>query len=60
MLKRALIFVLVVAVAGPFGFTGVAAGTDGLAKTLLVFFLVLFVVVALLALLGIGTRPVSR
>jgi uncharacterized membrane protein YtjA (UPF0391 family) len=54
MLKWAVIFAIVTLIAGPFGFTGIAAGTAGLAKILFVVFLVMFVAVVLFALTGIG------
>lgn len=54
MLKWALIFALIAMVAGVLGFTGIAASAAGISKFLFVLFLVLFIVVVGLALLGIG------
>lgn len=48
MLKWALIFFLISLVAGVFGFTGIAAGTAGIAKVL--FFLALFLFLVFLVL----------
>ena len=54
MLKGALIFAAMAFAAGLFGFTGIAVGSADMAKIFFVMFLVLYVVVVLLALLGIG------
>ena len=53
-MKRALIFAPIAAVAVLLGCSGVAAGADGIAKILFVVFLVTFIAVVVLELLGFG------
>jgi len=43
MLRWSLIFLIVAIVAGLFGFTGIAASAEGIAKTLFFIFVILFV-----------------
>ncbi len=45
MLKWAVIFFVISVVAGVFGFTGVAAGAQSVAKLLFYLFIVLFLIV---------------
>ncbi|HVF34476.1 MAG TPA: DUF1328 domain-containing protein [Candidatus Saccharimonadia bacterium] len=53
MLKLALILFVVSLIAGALGFTGVAGATAGLAKIIFYIALALFLIVLVLALLGI-------
>lgn len=53
MLKLALILFVVSLIAGALGFTGIAGATAGLAKIIFFIALALFLIVLLLAVLGI-------
>lgn len=53
MLKLALILFIVSLIAGALGFTGVAGATAGLAKIIFYIAIALFLIVLVLALLGI-------
>ena len=53
MLKLALILFVVSLIAGALGFTGVAGATAGLAKIVFYIAIALFLIVLVLALLGI-------
>jgi uncharacterized membrane protein YtjA (UPF0391 family) len=55
MLYWALVFLVVALISGVLGFTGVAVAAAGIAKLLLVIFLVLFLI-SLMAHLGRGSR----
>lgn len=59
MLRWALIFFVVSVVAGIFGFTGIAAGSAAIAKTLFFLAIALFVVF-LIAGLTIGRNLVEK
>ncbi len=59
MLRWALIFFVVSVIAGVFGFTGVAAGSAAIAKTLFFLALALFVVF-LVAGLSVGRALTER
>jgi uncharacterized membrane protein YtjA (UPF0391 family) len=52
MLKLALAFLILALVAALFGFGGLAATSAGIAKTLFVIFLVIFLVTLILGVLG--------
>jgi uncharacterized membrane protein YtjA (UPF0391 family) len=52
MLRWALIFLVVAMVAALFGFGGIAASAEGIARILFFIFLVLFLVGLLLGLMG--------
>ncbi|OHB74091.1 MAG: DUF1328 domain-containing protein [Planctomycetes bacterium RBG_16_55_9] len=58
MLAWALIFLIVALIAAAFGFGGIAAAATGIAKTLFFIFLVVFVVLLVMALLGRGAATV--
>lgn len=53
MLKLALILFVVSLIAGALGFTGIAGATAGLAKIIFFIAIALFLIVLVLALLGI-------
>ena len=53
MLKLALILFVVSLIAGALGFTGIAGATAGLAKIIFFIALALFLIVPVLAVLGI-------
>lgn len=57
MLSWALIFLVVAIIAGAFGFRGVASTATGIAKVLFFLFIILFVVLLLMNILGIGATP---
>jgi uncharacterized membrane protein YtjA (UPF0391 family) len=59
MLRWALIFFLVSIVAGVFGFTGIAAGSAAIAKTLFFLAITLFAVF-LIAALAMGSSVTRR
>jgi uncharacterized membrane protein YtjA (UPF0391 family) len=52
MLRLALAFLILALVAALFGFGGLAATSAGIAKTLFVIFLVIFLVTLILGVLG--------
>ncbi len=52
MLYYALVFLIVAIVAAVFGFGGIAAAATGIAKTLFVVFLILFIVSAVFHVRG--------
>ena len=58
LLAWALIFLIVALIAAAFGFGGIAAAATGIAKTLFFIFLVVFVVLLVMALLGRGAATV--
>lgn len=54
MLKWAIIFLVISLVAGALGFTGIARGAATIAKVIFFIFLAMFVLVLVLAILGIS------
>lgn len=52
MLKWTIIFFLVSIVAGSFGFTGIAVGTQAIARILFAIFLVLFLMVLIFGVIA--------
>jgi len=55
LLGWTLIFLVVALIAAAFGFSGIAAASTGIAKTLFFIFLVVFVVLLVMNLLRVGT-----
>ena len=58
MLKWAVIFLIIALVAALFGFTDIAAASEGIAKVLFVIFLVLFLAAVFIGLI-VGKRLTS-
>ena len=52
MLKWAIVFFLISVVAGVFGFTDIAAGTQAVAKVLFGMFLLLFLIILIFGVLA--------
>ena len=54
LLGWALVFLIVALIAAAFGFGGIASAATGVAKVLFFIFIVVFVVLLISALLGVG------
>lgn len=54
LLGWALIFLIVALIAAAFGFGGIASASAGIAKVLFFIFIVVFIVLLISALLGVG------
>ncbi|MCL5280222.1 MAG: DUF1328 domain-containing protein [Planctomycetes bacterium] len=54
MLGWAIIFLIVALIAAAFGFGGIASAATGVAKVLFFIFIVVFIVLLITALLGVG------
>ena len=59
LLGWALMFLVVALIAALFGFTGIAAGAVSIARLLFGLFLLIFVVLLILALVGVGAVVVT-
>jgi uncharacterized membrane protein YtjA (UPF0391 family) len=58
LLGWALIFLVVALIAAAFGFGGIASASAGIAKVLFFIFIVVFLVLLISALLGVGAATV--
>jgi uncharacterized membrane protein YtjA (UPF0391 family) len=58
LLGWALIFLIVALIAAAFGFGGIASASAGIAKVLFFIFIVVFLVLLISALLGVGAATV--